>query len=392
MSQEMSETPQVWTRRAFLQLCSLGLLGVALDPFDFFTALAAGPLPTLILVELKGGNDGLNTVIPYADPNYARLRPRLAIPRAQILQLNPSLGLHPALEALWPAWKAQELAWVLGVGYPQPNRSHFRSIQIWDSASGAQDYLESGWLAQVLPAWRGRQQALVDGIYFGRGTAGPLAGLPRSLAAGQARLSRHIDRVDAPATEALLHILRVQSSLQRAESGLLHYRQKAVNLQKYFPRTAFGRQLAELTSLMLAGAPVPVYRVTLGSFDTHRQQLRTHARLLQQLAEGLAALRKVLSAQGQWDRTLVMSYSEFGRRPRENASGGSDHGTAAPHLVLGGRVKGGLYGQQPALNQLRNDDLQHTVDFRSLYQTVAQKWWGIDRRWAGSAFHSLKFL
>lgn len=379
-------------RKEFIQVCGLGVLGISLDPFDFFSALAAPSLPVLILIELKGGNDGLNTVIPYRDPQYQQLRPNLSIPRAQILQLNPNLGLHPAFKSLWPAWQAKELAWVLGVGYPQPNRSHFRSIQIWDSATGAQQYSETGWLAQVLPAWSGRKHALVDGIFFGRGDAGPLNGLSRSLAAGQARLARHYERTNIPVTEALRHVLKVQGTLQLAESGLLRYSQQAPDLRSRFPNNPLGRQLAEVTSLILAGAPVPVFRVSHGSFDTHRQQLGAHARLLTQLSESLAAMRELLKAKGKWEQTLIMSYSEFGRRPRQNASGGTDHGTAAPHLVLGGRVQGGLYGAQPPLSRLVNDDLQHYVDFRALYQTVAKKWWGVHRHWAGSAFETLKFI
>lgn len=383
-------------RHEFLKLCGLGLLAMSLDPWEFFPALAAPEWPVLILLELKGGNDGLNTVVPFADPSYARLRPRLALPREQLLHLSPDLGLHPALKPLWEAWQAREWAWVLGVGYPQANRSHFRSIEIWETASAAHEYLQEGWLARVLPHWPRRSENLVDGLYF-HGSPGPLDGTPlRTLAAGTAPLREaegpeHAIRAGNP---ALQHILQVQQTLAGAEQALKTYHNQVPSLVDQFPQEAFGRDLAEVTRLILARAPIPVYRVSLGSFDTHRQQARTQAQLLQHLATGLARLRAVLKAHGAWQRVLVMTYSEFGRRPAENASGGTDHGTAAPHFFLGGRVRGGLYGHQPALGALVDQDLQYAVDFRSLYQTVVQSWWGIQgtQTWSGQDFKPLPVL
>jgi uncharacterized protein (DUF1501 family) len=265
-------------RRAFLRLASSFPFAAGLPRL---ARAAASPRlrPLLVLVELKGGNDGLNTVIPFADPAYARLRPRLAIPREQVVQLDERTGLHPSLEKLKPAWDDGQLAIVQGLGYPDPDLSHFRSREIWDTASRSDEFLESDWVARA------------------------------------------------------------------------------------------SRQSSNLA----------VMRLSLGGFDTHAGQSSVHAGLLRELGDGLAALREALIASGRWDTTLVATHSEFGRRPAENASAGTDHGTSSAHFVMGGRVKGGLHGAAPALARLGADgNLPFALDFRSYYAALLERGCGID--------------
>lgn len=354
---------------------------------------------TLLLLELHGGNDGLNTVIPYGDPRYYQVRPRLAIPREQVKQLTPELGLHPALEPLMPLWEAKELAVVAGVGYDSPNRSHFRSIEIWETGSDSEQTLDEGWLARLFARHPLPESFTAEGIVLGRGEAGPLAGGHSRIVTlqdpaqflRQAELVRPVDRLTT--NRALAHILEVQREIARASGDLERRLKQAAPPSVPFPSTRIGKQLEIAATLMSARVPAAVIKVTHGSFDTHAGQLNQHQRLLQELAEALTAFRASLRQAGLWDRLLVMTYSEFGRRVAENGSQGTDHGTAAPHFFMGGRVKGGLYGSQPPLADLQAGDLKYRVDYRSLYNTVIQNWWGLrGDLFGGSAFPPINCL
>jgi uncharacterized protein (DUF1501 family) len=338
---------------------------------------------TLLLLELHGGNDGLNTLIPYQDPRYYDVRPRLAIPREQVKQLTAGLGLHPALEPLMPLWEAKELAIVAGVGYDHPNRSHFRSIEIWETGSESEQTLDEGWLSRLFARHPLPADFTAEGIVLGRGEAGPLAGVHSRIVTLQdpAQFLREAELVhpvsQTTSNRALAHILEVQREITRA-SGDLEIRLKQAALPSVpFPTTRIGKQLEIAAMLVSARVPAAVIKVTHGSFDTHAGQLNMHQRLLQELAEALTAFRANLGQAGLWERVLVMTYSEFGRRVAENGSQGTDHGTAAPHFFMGGRVKGGLYGSQPSLEDLQAGDLKHRVDYRILYNTVIQNWWGL---------------
>ncbi|HST01037.1 MAG TPA: DUF1501 domain-containing protein, partial [Usitatibacter sp.] len=365
-------------RRSFLTAVSLTALAATAR-----IAFAAEPRrKLLVLVELKGGNDGLNTVIPYADPQYATLRPRLAIARDQVVALTESTGLHPSLAPLKALWDRKELAVVQGVGYPQPNLSHFRSIEIWDTASASDQYLEQGWLARAFALSPSPADFAADGVVVGPNAMGPLSGKGvRAIALSNpeqflrnARLAR--DEGHA-ANSALAHILAVEHDVTLSAQRLHARRTFATQ----FPRSPFGNSTNTAAQLAANEAGIAVVRVSLGSFDTHANQLGTHANLLRQLAEGLVALRAALMEAGRWDSTVIATYAEFGRRPRENQSGGTDHGTAAAHLVLGGAVKGGLYGAPPALDRLDgNGNPPFAIDFRGYYATFLDRWWGIDSR------------
>ena len=243
----------------------------------------------LILVELKGGNDGLNTVVPYADPAYYELRPRLALARDAVLQLDARAGLHPALEPLMPMWRADELAVVQGVGYADPNLSHFRSIEIWDTASASDQYLSSGWLARAFAADPAPPGFAADGVAVGGNDMGPLAGAPRAIVLNdpdqflrQARLARPEQR---SGNAALSHILRVEAEIVQAARRL----SGDVPLRTEFPANAFGNALRTAAQLAANRGGVAAVKVSLDGFDTHQDQAARQQRLLAELAAGLAA-------------------------------------------------------------------------------------------------------
>jgi uncharacterized protein (DUF1501 family) len=341
-------------------------------------AVPAGYSQLLVLVELKGGSDGLNTVVPYADQAYYGLRPRIAIRRDDVLQLDGRAGLHPSLAPLMPLWQSRELAIVQGVGYPNPNLSHFRSIEIWDTASRAEEYLTDGWLARAFSAAPVPKRFAADGVVVGASELGPLAGGgARAVALANTeqflRQAKLAQPAQAQGNRALAHLLKVEADVHQAAAGLNGNRE----FRTQFPQGPFGNAVRTAAQVVASEAGVAAVRVTLNGFDTHQNQPGTHANLLRQLAEGLVALRAALQELGRWDSTLVLTYAEFGRRPQENGSNGTDHGTAAAHFALGGRVKGGLYGDSPRLDRLEGGNLVHAVDFRSLYATALERWWGV---------------
>jgi uncharacterized protein (DUF1501 family) len=369
-------------RRGFTRLTALAALMAAFPGVAVATSRPPRWDRVLVLVELNGGNDGLNTLVPYADPQYYRLRPRLALARDSVLQLSEKLGFNPALEALMPAWNARELAVVLGVGYPNPNRSHFRSIAIWETGSDSHEVLQEGWIARAFAQDPASANFTADGVVIGHGES-PLYGRRmRNIVMRDARhfmrQVRSIERLTATTDNTVLsHLLSAQTDLYTAAQALARKLAQAPRLTTPFPRTRIARQLETAAGLVAAGVSTPVIKVSHGSFDTHAQQRGRQDRLLAELAEALSAFRAAMQEAGTWDRVLILSYSEFGRRAGENSSRGTDHGTAAPHLLLGGRVIGGLYGQQPSLTHLVNADLGYHVDYRSLYATVARGWWGM---------------
>jgi uncharacterized protein (DUF1501 family) len=350
----------------------------------------------LILVELKGGNDGLNTVIPFADPAYAALRPKIGIRREQVVQLDDRTGLHPAMQSLMPLWRDRQLAIVQGVGYPQPNLSHFRSAEIWETASRSDQYLRDGWLArsfgtheplaatQPLSAQRVARGAAVTVI--GSAEMGPFTIGGRGFVYDSSHGFSYPFPRGSPAALAIPSPFHTQL------------------FKTQFPAGTFGTSVrtamhmlasdASLGSVSQALRGVSVIRLTLNGFDTHQNQPGHHASLLRQLSEGIVAIRSALTEAGCWNQTLVMTYSEFGRRPRENSDRGTDHGTVAPHFLTGGRVKGGLYGVAPALARLDgNSNLPVGVDFRELYATVLGPWLNLDSTAVlGQRFKTLPLL
>ena len=348
----------------------------------------------LVLVELKGGNDGLNTLVPIDDPAYARLRPKLAIARDVAVRLADRAALHPALAPLVPTWERRQLAILQGVGYPDPNLSHFRSIEIWETGSRSDQVLADGWLARAFARRPVPPGFAADGVVIGGPDLGPLAGGgTRAIALANPEQFLRRAKLAAPAGErrnaALAHILKTEADIVQAAAHLdgNHAYDTA------FPSSPFGNAVKTAARVVANDAGVAVVHLSLGSFDTHANQAPVQARLLGDLAAGLVALESALREIGRWDQALVVTYAEFGRRPKENQSGGTDHGTASVHFALGGKVAGGLFGAPPSLDRIGDGNLAHAIDFRSVYATVLERWWSADAAGVlGGRFETLPLL
>lgn len=366
-------------RRSFVR--SLGALPALAAPGAFGAVREPQPYRNLlVLIELKGGNDGLNTVVPYADDDYHALRPRIAVPREQVLQLDEQTGLNAALKPLLPLWQAKELAIVQGLGYPAPNLSHFRSIEIWDTACKSDEFLTQGWLSRVFAEAPAPRAFAADGVVIGTHDLGPLAGGgARVIALASAERFLQQSRLARPVQHgggaALRHIMRVERDIAQAASGL----DASHVFRTEFPGTPFGNAVRTACQVVASRSRVAAVKLSLDGFDTHSNQTGAHTRLLQTFADGFVALSRALQELGRWDSALVMTYAEFGRRPRQNLSLGTDHGTANVHFLAGGKVKGGLYGAVPDLDRLDGiGNLPFAVDFRELYALVLERWWGLD--------------
>ena len=357
---------------------------------------------TLIVVQMAGGNDGLNTLVPYTDGAYYSARPSLAIAQADVLHLDDRLGLHPALKALLPLWQQGRLAAVEGVGYPNPNLSHFAAMDIWQTldlnGQGGQ-----GWLGRYVAGLVDKDGHPFQSLAVGTSLPIALNAIsadvpvvsspssyslqpdPEGASAGKkgsgganarvATLLKLYNTYPRSAPYAALLDATAQAAVDGArqlDTAVASYTPKAT-----YPKTNFARGLQVLAEVIVQGLGLRVGYVTLGGFDTHGDQAATQARLLQQLAEGLAAFYADLQGHNAADNVVVMTWSEFGRRVEENASAGTDHGTAAPLFVLGNAVQGGVYGEPPDLTALdANGNLNFTTDFRSVYATVLDRWLG----------------
>ena len=375
-------------RRGFL-VTSSALLSCTTRP-----AWAASVAPRLlILIELRGGNDSLNTVVPVDDGTYFDLRPRLALKPDTLARFHGAPTLHPSLAPLEPLWRDRQMAILQGIGYPTPNLSHFRSIEIWDTASDSEQFVQTGWLTRAVDKQPAFALLSADGVVIGAADLGPLAGGARAVAlndparfAQQAQLAS-ADR--APSRGALAHVLRVESDIVRAGADV----RPGVTFKTEFPRGALGLAIQHAAGIAATGK-VAVLRLTLPGFDTHQNQAPVHANLLKSFADSVVALRAALTEHDVWDRTLVLTYSEFGRRPRENQSGGTDHGTAGSMFAFGPHVRGGVYGEAPSLRSLDEaGNVKYTVDFRRVYASVLENWWKLpSERVLHRRFEPLRFV
>lgn len=374
-------------RRTFIKYGALGSLPLTAGSFVGNAQAAQknnGSInqhKVVILVELLGGNDGLNTLIPFTDPLYYKLRPTLAIPRKSMLPITNSLAMHPSLRPLQRYWQRNEMAWIQGVGYPHSNRSHFRAKDIWDSASNYNQTIDQGWVANLL----GSHHA-ISGIAVNT-DLGPLLGqqtnsLKINDISAFVRSAQHLKaRSSNTRNNSLTHLLKTERVVAESTAALKASLQKAHDPSASFPRHAFAKELASIARLINSGIDIPVYKITLRNFDTHAMQAHTHKALLNILADSLHAFAQNMKRNGQWDNVLLMTYSEFGRQVAENGSRGTDHGEASAHLVMGGNVRGGIYGRQPDLTHLTHNALRHSIDFRSVYGTIASRCWGLRNPW-----------
>src|SRR6266851_194842 len=341
---------------------------------------------TLVLVTLYGGNDGLNTVIPYEDGSYLGGRAQLGYQPNEVLPLADGLGLHPNLKGLKGLWEARQLAIVRGVGYPNPNRSHFRSMDIWQSAAPDRA-VGSGWLGRWLDTTSrdpllglavGPTLPLAltgDKVLGGAVPVGNLR-LPGTTALQQGYAS--LERPGPLGTPLMAQVaasgadlLRIQHTLSDALAHVPANEGGATtNLEGTSGPNSLGTQLDLVSRSIRAGVPTRAYAASLGGFDTHANEKATHARLMAEIDTALTGFLASLGGAARGQGVVVLVHSEFGRRVAANASGGTDHGTAAPVLALGPSVKGGFYGEEPSLTGLDQGDLKYTTDFRSVYATV----------------------
>ena len=379
--------------RARFLLGSLAGLSIAVKSGDFFSrALAQAPTGdrVLVLINLQGGNDGLNTVVPYAMPQYYRYRPSIAVAQNDVLRLNDEVGLNPNLKSLKAMFDKSQVAVIQGVGYPKPDHSHFRSQEIWQTAD-PQSYASTGWLGRYLDAANLPKDNLFDAVaispvlpeVFGSRTIdvpaidGNLRGyaLQSDRSPGGAGAFRSIvSDTSLPFTSPYLaKVTEIEVNAQRGSEELPKLI-AGYKPQAQYPATNLGRSLALAAQMIGSKLGTRVIYVTHGSFDTHTYQKATQDRLLGQFSDALSAFYQDLAAHGDDGRVLTMTFSEFGRRVAENASRGTDHGEAAPLFLVGGGVKGGVYGRHPSLDDLDNGDVKFTTDFRSVYATVLERW------------------
>jgi uncharacterized protein (DUF1501 family) len=365
----------------------------------------------LVMVTLYGGNDGLNTVVPFTDPAYLAARPNVAVNPDQALRLDNNFGLHPELKGLKGLFDQKHLAVVMGVGYPEPNRSHFRSMDIWQTARPT-EVTNTGWLGRWHDATGPDPLRMINigGSMprFMAGTKGSGANLnPGKLAlpggaAGEkliANLGRNFENTAglgplgariAASHADLVRVKSVYAPLVNTKSDTAGGGGTNLEGEGYNSLT---RDLLEVAQLINAGAPARVYGASLGGFDTHASEIETHARLMSYVDQALTQFYAAVSSNARGQKVTLVVYSEFGRRVAINGSFGTDHGTAGPVLVLGPQVKGGLYGQPPSLTDLDSGDLKFTTDFRSVYSTVLGSTLGIDPSAAlGGNFPALGFL
>jgi uncharacterized protein (DUF1501 family) len=395
------------TRRNFLKtsLASSSLVAMGSSTIPVFlgrSALAAGGGTNsdhiLVVVQLLGGNDGLNTVVPHAIDGYNRGRRVLRLAPSQIQKITPEIGLHPAMSGMARLVEKGKAAIVQGVGYPNPDRSHFRSMEIWETArpdNGA-NALETGWLGRALDARAKKAGADPMGLHVGA-RALPLAlkskktevpslesiesyqlkitGSDQEQKMTRSALSQ-LAQVDRKSDDPLLGFIR-QTTLSAYESSdrIEQLAKKPAGTTKY-PNYGLARRLEVMSRIIKAGFGTRIFYTSLDGFDTHANQLGTHTALLTELSDSITAFHDDLAGAGQADRVAILTFSEFGRRVQENASQGTDHGAAAPVFVIGPVAKAGLIGAHPSFDDLDDGDLKFHTDFRRVYASLLGDWLG----------------
>jgi uncharacterized protein (DUF1501 family) len=390
------------TRREFLRSTSLIALAPMVPTFLNNLARAAearADSRILVVVQLQGGNDGINTVVPFDDPAYATQRPSLRIKPDEVLKITPHLGFNPGMRAMADLLESGRLAIVQGVGYPNPNRSHFESMRIWQTARLNPKFGELGWIGSAFDAAKKRSAgAGPDALYVGEEE------LPVALS------GRHAETA-AISEPSELELRLTSPDMQNDPSGqdatafahrsvLRAYgtarelsRTPATQPSKTtYPSTQLGKHLGIVSQIIKSGAATRVYYVSQGNYDTHVAQLPQHDSLLRELSSAMKTFLDDLHDAGLAERVMLMTFSEFGRRVAENGSFGTDHGAAAPVFIAGQCVRPGLVGEAPNLSDLRAGDVKASIDFRRVYATLLRDWLQISPSDALSSFQSLPLI
>ena len=383
-------------RRNFLSASGSALL-VSLSGAApaFLVRTAKGALETadgrrLVVIQLSGGNDGLNTVVPFGNDDYRKARPSLAIAANNVLKVNDEIGLHPALRGFSKMLDQGRLGIVQGVGYPNPNRSHFESMDIWHNCRPDNPSHSTGWLGRYLD--RHSLPGDVPALHFGEEFQ-PLALASRNnhsisvrsierfrLEVGESDAVERILKslVDAPRdpSNELLSIIQATTQSALVTSARVNSAMREYTTSVKYPNSGLAQKLRSIAQLISSDVDAPIYYTALNGFDTHSTQADAHAGLLTELGDAMAAFVDDLHEHQNLDRVLIMVFSEFGRRVAENASQGTDHGAAAPMFLAGSKIRSGLHGRHPSLTDLDDGDLRFHTDFRQVYAEIVTNWLG----------------
>ena len=411
------------TRRTFLKQCgAAGVVSIGAVPPVFLSQamLAAGTAGRdsrdgriLVLVQLAGGNDGLNTVIPFGDPEYAKARPGIGVPQQSVLKIDDYVGFHPQMVGLKELYDDGRLAVVQGVGYPNPDRSHFRSTDVWHSARPDVVDTETGWIGRALDLTAEDHAGRLPALALGSDRlplclVGTRVSVPtvRSLSDYQLRSgagsesdrdSRHrvlralVDQPGEPGTE--IEFLRETARTALETSTRLQQVVATYKPAAEYPSNGLAAKLKTVAQLIAGEVGARIFFVSLGGFDTHSAQSGAHQGLLAELSSAVKAFYQDLEGQKLSDRVLLATYSEFGRRVKENGSLGTDHGAASQMFVVTPTGKGGLHGEHPSLTDLHQGDLKFHTDFRSVYATILNRWLDVPGDAVlGGRFPELKFV
>ncbi|MBL8866636.1 MAG: DUF1501 domain-containing protein [Planctomycetia bacterium] len=396
-------------RRDFLRASSLLGFGATVPTFLGNTALAAPPADkpgakdtVLVVVQLTGGNDGLNTVIPFKNELYYKHRPTIAVPKDRVFGVDAHVGFHPSAAPLGRLLNDRQAACIVqGVGYPNPDQSHFRSMDIWHAASTRQDLTE-GWIGKSLKTKPlSAFHLAADNEIAPLALAGAPARVPSltKLEDFQLRLGGASGREKGDQKSLIESVAKGDASMAKKPDLLDFVRRTAVNTYEStnrikaigtnyapkvpYPANGFANRLKLAAQLIDAGVGARIFYVSIDGFDTHSGQggaTGTHANLLDTVAAGISAFWRDLAERGHGDRVCIMTFSEFGRRAKENGSNGTDHGSAAPMFLVGGKVKAGVVGDHPSLEKIPDGNLVHAIDFRRVYAAVLENWLGIDAK------------
>jgi uncharacterized protein (DUF1501 family) len=396
----------LFKRKEFLQLGSLAtaslMLPEFLKAFDGKVLVPPGN-KVLVVLQLSGGNDGLNTVIPVRNDIYYKARPKLGIEKDHALVLTDEAGINPALPAFKQFFDDGDLGILNSVGYPNPDRSHFRSMDIWQSGSDSDKYIYTGWLGRYLDAQcsgcgKPTQALEVDDLLSlalkGENNKGLAVKDPKRLYnTSHEKYFKEINSAHEKGEPTVDYLYKTLSDTL-SSADYIFKESKLHPSSQLYPATEIGKNLKTISSLILSDINTKVYYLSLGSFDTHVNQENQQKRLFTELNDAISVFVKDLKDNNRFQDLMVMTFSEFGRRVAQNASGGTDHGTANNMFFIGGGLKKkGLINAMPDLSNLTEGDLKHTVDFKNVYATLLNKWLGADdKEILGKQYDRMDFI
>lgn len=396
-------------RKDFLKLSALASGSIMIPGFihglgNSHSPIATEPGKKLIIIQLSGGNDGLNTFIPYRNDLYYQLRPSLSYNADSLLKVTSEMGFNKSMVAMQKIFDQGDMCIINNIGYPNPDHSHFRSMDIWTTASGSDQYLDTGWLGRYLdsecnPCTNAHQAVEVDDTLSnalkGNKAKGLAVNNPDKLfRATRDEFFRELSRnatFDKANSQSYLYKTLAESTMS---VGYIYEKSKVYKSEIQYPDNRFGNNLKLISELICSGSDTEIYYISLSGFDTHARQKMVHERLLETLSEGVSALISDLKKNNKFDSTMILAFSEFGRRASQNASEGTDHGEANNIMLFGGALKQkGFINSQPDLKNLSQFNIKYQVDFRQVYATLLSNWLKADDvRIIGSKFEKLSFI